>query len=163
MIDGLVQAILDIAVVIVGWFFMCFLSGAKERIEEKTKETGAGFVDNLSRYGSAVFRDKWQVSQFEKNVVPWILVFFILVFAALLGAGVGIASNWGLDYVVFSMGETAKFTFLDFIIVYGIFLIVVIFTLIKVHKAEVTPNTASTPTNENTDAADSSRLSNPAE
>ena len=76
MIDGLVQAIPGIVVVIVGWFFMCFLSGAKERIEEKTKEAGAGFVDNLSRYGSAVFRDKWQVSQFEKNVVPWILVFF---------------------------------------------------------------------------------------
>ena len=69
MIDGLVQAIPGIVVVIVGWFFMCFLSGAKERIEEKTKEAGAGFVDNLSRYGSAVFRDKWQVSQFEKNVV----------------------------------------------------------------------------------------------
>ena len=100
MIDGLVQAIPGIVVVIVGWFFMCFLSGAKERIEEKTKEAGAGFVDNLSRYGSAVFR---------------------------------------------------------------IFLIVVIFTLIKVHKAEVTPNTASTTTNENPDAADSSRLSNPAE
>ena len=96
-------------------------------------------------------------------MVPWILVFFILALTALLGAGAGIASNWGWDYVVFSMGETAKFTFLDFIIVSGIFLIVVIFTLIKVHKAEVTPNTASTPTNENTDAADSSRLSNPAE
>lgn len=163
MIDGLVQAIPSIIIVIAGWFFMCFLSGAKERIKEKTKEAGASFADNLPQYVSAVFRDKWQVSQLEKNVVPWILAVLILVSAVSLSAVAGTASNWGWDYVIFSMGETAKFTFLDLEIALGILLIVFIFTLTKVSKAEVTPNTASTTTNENPSAADSSHLSDSAE